>query len=80
MRRWSRYTDSKQAQAIDRLTRKFGKYGLVAGVAKRAQDLKERIDSRLEPTSGGALINRAIREISRGEVRIKGPKSEEESD
>lgn len=79
MRRWSRYTESKQAGAIDRLTRKYGKYGLVAGVTKRAQDLRERIDSRLEP-NGGALINRAIREISRGEVRIKGPKSEEESD
>jgi DNA-directed RNA polymerase subunit K/omega len=61
------------------LTRRFGKYGLVTGVAKRAQELKERIDNKLTP-SGGGLINRAIREIARGEVKIRGPKSEEESD
>jgi len=79
MRRQSRYTDTRQAESIDRLTRRFGKFGLVTGVAKRAQDLKERIDSKLE-ASGGGLINRAIREIARGEVKIRGPKSEEESD
>jgi DNA-directed RNA polymerase subunit K/omega len=79
MRRQSRYTDTRQARSIDRLTRRFGKYGLVAGVAKRAQDLKERIDSKLEP-GGGGLINRAIREIASGEVRVIAPKPEEESD
>jgi len=79
MKRWSRYTESRQTRSTDRLTRRFGKYGLVAGVAKRAQDLKERIDSKLE-SGGGGLVNRAIREIARGEVRIRGPKSEEESD
>ena len=79
MKRWSRYTESRQARSTDRLTRRFGKYGLVAGVTKRAQDLKERIDSKLSP-GGGGLINRAIREIARGEVRIRRPKAEEESD
>jgi len=69
----------EQRQAIDRLTKRFGKYALVVGVAKRAQELKERIDSAVEPSSGG-LVNRAVREIGRGEVKIRGEEPEEEPD
>ena len=69
----------EQTEVIDRLTKRFGKYALVVGVAKRAHDLKERIDSSLEPGSGG-LINRAITEIARGDVRLRREKPEEESE
>jgi DNA-directed RNA polymerase subunit K/omega len=64
---------------IDRLAKRFGKYALVVGVAKRAHDLKERIDGSLEP-SGGGLIDRAITEIAKGNVRIRGGKPEDEKE
>jgi DNA-directed RNA polymerase subunit K/omega len=68
-----------QTEVIDRLAKRFGKYALVVGVARRANDLKERIDGSLVP-SGGGLIDRAINEIARGDVRIKGGKPGEEED
>jgi len=64
---------------IDRLAKRFGKYALVVGVAKRAHDLKERIDGSLDP-SGGGLIDRAITEIAKGDVRIRGGKPAEDDD
>ncbi len=68
----------EQQHVIDRLAKRFGKYALVAGVAKRAQDLKERVDSTLEP-SGGGLVKRAIREIASGDVKLWGEEPEEQS-
>ncbi len=62
---------------IDTLTKRFGKYALVVGVATRAHDLREQVQSALEPSSGG-LVNRALREIARGDVRIRGERSKEE--
>ncbi len=62
---------------IDRLTKKFGKYALVVGVAKRAQDLRERIDRSLEP-SGGSIVKRALKEIALGDVKIRGERPQEE--
>lgn len=79
MRARSHYCSGKQTEVIDRLAKRYGKYALVVGVARRAHDLKERIDATLEP-SGGGLINRALTEIARGEVRIRGGEPEEESD
>ncbi len=67
----------RQTRIIDRLAKKYGRYALVVGVARRAHDLKERIDSTFEP-SDGALVNRAIGEIARGSVRIRAPETEEE--
>ena len=64
---------------IDRLAKRFGKYALVAGVAKRAQELKERVGSSFEP-SGGGLVKRAIREIADGEVKLWGEEPEEEQE
>ena len=69
----------EQTQVIDRLTKRFGKYALAAGVAKRAQDLKERVDRTLEP-SGGGLVKRAIREIATGDVKLWGEEPDEESE
>jgi DNA-directed RNA polymerase subunit K/omega len=79
MRPQPRKRIGEQTEVIDRLAKRFGKYALVVGVAKRAHDLKERIDSSLEP-SGGGMVNRAIGEISRGDVKIRKEESEEESE
>lgn len=67
----------RQTEVTDRLAKRYGKYALVAGVARRARDLRDRVDSTLEPSSG-ALINRAIGEIARGEVRVRAKQPEEE--
>jgi DNA-directed RNA polymerase subunit K/omega len=66
-------------QTIDRLTKRYGRYALVVGVARRAHDLKERIESALEPSDGG-LINRAIREVSEGVVKLRQEQAEGASD
>lgn len=79
MRSHSLIGTQKQIQIVDRLSKRLGRYSLVVGVARRAHDLKERIDTSLEP-GGGGLINRAIDEIARGDVRIRRRKSEEEAD
>jgi len=78
-RRRSRGGLGEQAEAIDRLSKRFGRYALVVGVTRRAQELKDRIDSALEP-SGGGLLNRALAEIARGEVRIRAEKPQEEAE
>ena len=77
MRPRSRDKSSRQVEMIDRLAKRFGRFALVAAVAKRAGDLKERIDPSLDP-SGGGMIDRAISEIARGDVRIRGGKPGEE--
>jgi DNA-directed RNA polymerase subunit K/omega len=69
----------EQTGSVDRLSKRFGRYALVVGVARRAQDLKDRIDSALEP-SGGGMLNRALGEIARGEVRIRAESPEEEAE
>ena len=79
MRPRHRSGTDRQTDIIDRLGKKYGRYALVVGVARRTHDLKERIDTALEPSDGG-LINRAIGEIARGTVRIRGEQSEEESE
>ena len=77
MRHTARTGSAEQSEMLDRLSRRFGKYALVVGVAKRAHDLRERAHSPLEP-SGGGLVNRAIDEIARGRVKIRGEEPEEE--
>ncbi len=79
MRQRSRRGIAENTEVLDRLSKRFGKYTLVVGVAKRAHELKERIRSPLEP-SGGGLVNRAIEEIADGRVKIRGEEPEEESE
>jgi len=79
MRSHSLIGTQKQIEVVDRLAKRLGRYSLVVGVARRAHDLKERIDTGLE-AGGGGLINRAIDEIARGDVRIRRRKSEEKAD
>jgi len=79
MRQPSRTGSVEQSDMLDRLAKRFGKYALVAGVTKRAHDLKERLHSPLEP-SGGSIVNRAIDEIARGYVKISREEPDEESE
>ncbi len=78
MRQTSREIVVDETEVIDRLTKRFGKYALVAGVAKRAHDLKERVRSPLE--SGGGVIHRAISEIAEGRVKLLEEERQDESD
>jgi DNA-directed RNA polymerase subunit K/omega len=79
MRQRSRSIVADETEVIDRLSKRFGKYALVVGVAKRAHDLKERVRSPFEP-SGGGLVNRAIAEIAEGRVKIRGEEPEDEQE
>jgi len=79
MRQASRTGSKEQSEILDRLAKRFGKYALVVGVAKRAHDLKERVRSPLE-SAAGSIVNRAIDEIAGGYVKIRGEEPEEESD
>ena len=69
----------KETQIIDRLAKRHGRYALVVGVSKRALDLRDRVDSQLEPNEG-ALIRRAIGEIARGRVQVQAGTTDEESE
>jgi len=72
----------EQKVQIDHLSKRLGRYTLVVAVSKRARDLKERLDSVLVPSSA-ALINRSLREIADGSVKIikrSEEKTEEEED
>ncbi len=75
--RRSRRGIGEQTEVVDRLAKRYGKFTLVVAAARRAQDLKERIESALEP-SGGAMLNRALEEILRGDVRLRAQKPSEE--
>lgn len=59
------------------LTRRYGKYALVVGVATRAHDLRDRIDSALDPGSA-SVLNRALKEVASGDVRIRRRRQVEE--
>jgi DNA-directed RNA polymerase omega subunit len=72
----------EQKVQIDHLSKRLGRYTLVVAVSKRARDLKERLDSVLVPSSA-ALINRSLREIADGSVKIikrSEEKTEEEEE
>jgi DNA-directed RNA polymerase subunit K/omega len=69
----------KETQVIDRLSKRYGRYALVVGITKRALDLRDRVDSQLEPNEG-ALIRRAIDEIAGGRVQVQSDRTEEESE
>lgn len=78
MRKPSSTGSVEQSEMLDRLAKRFGKYALVVGVAKRAHDLKERVHSPIE-SSGSSIVNRAIDDIAKGRVKIRGEEADEES-
>ena len=55
---------------IERLGQRLGKYRLVVAVAKRARELKERQNRLLEQQQTPSLIDRAMREIAEGKVKL----------
>lgn len=79
MRLRSSARPEKETQIVDRLAKRHGRYALVVGVSKRALDLRDRVDSKLEPNEG-ALIRRAIKEIARGRVQVQSPEPDEETE
>ena len=79
MRKPSRTGSVEQSEMLDRLAKRFGKYALVVGVAKRAHDLKERVQSPIE-SGGSSIVSRAIDDIAKGRVKIRGEEADEESE
>lgn len=64
------YGRAEEEGKIERLSHRLGKYRLVVAVAKRARDLKERQNRLLEQQQTPSLIDRAVREIAGGKVRL----------
>ncbi|KPJ62800.1 hypothetical protein AMK68_04520 [candidate division KD3-62 bacterium DG_56] len=64
------YGRKQEEGKIERLSQRLGKYRLVVAVAKRARDLKERQNRLLEQQQTPSLIDRAMREIAGGKVRL----------
>ncbi len=55
---------------VDKLTRKFGRYGLVMAVSKRARQMKERAARMPLGPSPASYIERALRDVARGRVKV----------
>jgi len=69
-----RKPDSAPEQAgeveVDKLSRKLGKYALVVAVAKRARAMKERSARIPLGPSPASYIERALRDVARGKVKV----------
>lgn len=55
---------------VDKLSRKFGKYTLVVAVSKRARDMKERTARAPLGPSPASYIERALRDVASGKVKV----------
>ena len=55
---------------VDRLTRKFGKYGLVMAVSKRAREMKERGGRAALGPSPASYVERALRDVAEGRAKV----------
>jgi DNA-directed RNA polymerase subunit K/omega len=55
---------------VDKLARKLGKYSLVVAVAKRAREMKERTARAPLGASPASYIERALRDVARGRVKV----------
>ena len=55
---------------VDKLSRKFGKYALVIAVAKRARNMKERTARTPLGPSPASYIERALRDVAKGKVKV----------
>lgn len=70
MRKPERAPEPGHEVEVDKLTRKFGKYGLVVAVAKRARHMKERAARTPLGPSPASYIERALREVAQGRVKV----------
>lgn len=55
---------------VDRLARRFGKYGLVMAVSKRAREMKERGGRSAMGPSPASYIERALRDVAQGRAKV----------
>jgi len=69
-----RKPDSAPAQGkeveVDKLARKLGKYALVMAVSKRAREMKERAARMPLGPSPASYIERALRDVAKGKVKV----------
>jgi DNA-directed RNA polymerase omega subunit len=71
MRKPERASQEGHEVEVDRLARKLGKYTLVVAVAKRARQMKERAARMPLGPSSGSYIERALRDVAEGRVKVK---------
>lgn len=62
--------DQAQVVEVDKLARKYGKYALVVAVSKRARDMKERAARISLGPSPASYIERALRDVGSGRVKV----------
>ncbi|UCH34377.1 MAG: DNA-directed RNA polymerase subunit omega [Armatimonadota bacterium] len=62
---------------VDKLARKLGKYTLVVAVAKRAREMKERTTRAPLGPSPASYIERALRDVEKGQVKIVRSREEQ---
>jgi DNA-directed RNA polymerase omega subunit len=55
---------------VDKLSRKLGKYALVVAVSKRAREMKERTARSPLGPSSASYIERALRDVAKGRVKV----------
>ena len=55
---------------VDKLSKKFGKYALVVAVSKRARSMKERMARTPLGPSPASYIERALRDVAKGKVKV----------
>ncbi len=70
MRRSDNAPHEAQAVEVDKLSRKYGKYALVVAVSKRARDMKERAARIPLGPSPASYIQRALRDVASGRVKV----------
>jgi DNA-directed RNA polymerase subunit K/omega len=61
---------------VDKLAGKLGKYSLVIAVAKRAREMKERTARAPLGASPASYIERALRDVARGRVKVMRSREE----
>jgi len=71
MRKPERASQEGHEVEVDRLSRKLGKYALVMAVSKRARQMKERAARMPLGPSSGSYIERALRDVAQGRVKVK---------
>jgi len=63
-------SDQRGEIEVDKLTRKMGKYALVMAVSKRAREMKERAARMPLGPSPASYIERALRDVAKGKVKV----------
>jgi DNA-directed RNA polymerase subunit K/omega len=70
MRKPDSAPDQGKEVEVDKLARKMGKYALVVAVSKRAREMKERAARMPLGPSPASYIERALRDVAKGKVKV----------